>query len=302
MSTFSHLHVHTEYSILDGLAKIPDLINKAYQDGQRAMAITDHGNMFGVFSFVKEVETYNANHAGKDDPFKAIVGCEVYVAARSRFDKDKNVREDRSGRHLILLAKNWTGYRNLSRIVSYSFSEGMYYTPRVDKELLRKYSEGLIACSACLGGELPQAILKYNAYDHHNPIPTAFDLEAADKIVEEYKSIFGSDYYLELQLNGHSEQILVNKALKELSLKHKVRCIATNDVHYVNREDYEAHKMLNLYQYAKDFFSGEGSMQDEDSTTVLPIRGKSILKTQQKWKLFLPIIPRLFLNTPTISQ
>jgi len=154
MSSFSHLHVHTEYSILDGLAKIPDLIRKAYDDGQRAMAITDHGNMFGVFSFVEQVEKFNAKHAKKNDPFKAIIGCEVYVAANSRFDKDKTVRENRSGKHLILLAKNWTGYRNLSRIVSYSYSEGMYYTPRVDKELLRKYSEGIIASSACLGGEV----------------------------------------------------------------------------------------------------------------------------------------------------
>ncbi len=297
MSTFSHLHVHTEYSILDGLAKIPDLINKAYQDGQRAMAITDHGNMFGVFSFVKEVETYNANHAGKDDPFKAIVGCEVYVAARSRFDKDKNVREDRSGRHLILLARNWTGYRNLSRIVSYSFSEGMYYTPRVDKELLRKYSEGLIACSACLGGELPQAILKYNAYDPHNPIPTAFDLEAADKIVEEYKSIFGNDYYFELQLNGHREQVLVNKAIKELSLKHKVRCIATNDVHYVNREDYEAHKMLICINTRKDFFSGEGSMQDEDSDNGFAYSGEEYLKTTAEMEAIFADYPEAIINT-----
>jgi len=119
MSNFTHLHVHTEYSILDGFAKISKLIEKAYQDGQRAMAITDHGNMYGVFEFVDAVEKFNKNLEDKEDKFKAIVGCEVYVAQRTRFDK--NSKEDRWGRHLILLAKNWTGYRNLSRIVTLSF-------------------------------------------------------------------------------------------------------------------------------------------------------------------------------------
>ena len=297
MSSFSHLHVHTEYSILDGLAKIPDLIRKAYDDGQRAMAITDHGNMFGVFSFVEQVEKFNAKHAKKNDPFKAIIGCEVYVAANSRFDKDKTVRENRSGKHLILLAKNWTGYRNLSRIVSYSYSEGMYYTPRVDKELLRKYSEGIIASSACLGGEVPQAILKYNNYDPANPIPTIFNLDEASKIIEEYKSIFGNDYYLELQNNGHREQIMVNEALKQLSVKHQVRCIATNDVHFVNREDFEAHRMLICINTRRDFYSKEGSLQDEDSDNGLAYSGEEYLKTTAEMVELFKDFPEAIANT-----
>ena len=142
MSNFTHLHVHTEYSILDGLTKIPDLIKKAYDDGQRAMAMTDHGNMFGIFHFVKAVEKFNDGLPKDAEPFKAIIGCEAYLAARTRFDKTEKV--DRSGYHLILLAKDWVGYRNLSRMISLAYSEGMYYKPRVDKELLRKYHEGVI--------------------------------------------------------------------------------------------------------------------------------------------------------------
>ena len=150
MSEFTHFHVHTEYSILDGLAKIPELIKKSYDDGMRAMAITDHGNMFGVFSFVKEVSKFNSKLPAEEEPFKAIIGCEMYVARKSRFSK--NSKEDRSGHHLILLAKNMKGYTNLSKLSSYAYSEGLYYTPRIDKELLKQYSEGIIACSACLGG------------------------------------------------------------------------------------------------------------------------------------------------------
>ncbi len=302
MSKFTHLHVHTQYSILDGLARISELIDKAYKDGQRAMAITDHGNLFGIFDFVEAVDSYNRKYADKDDPFKAILGCEVYVASRSRFDKDKNVREDRSGRHLILLAKNWTGYRNLCRLVSYSYSEGFYYTPRVDKELLRQYSEGLIACSACLGGELPQTIMKYNHFNSTNPILAAYELEQADKVVEEYKEIFGNDYYIELQLNGHREQLMVNDALKQLAQKHGVRCIATNDVHYVNRDDFEAHKMLICINTRKNFYSNEGNVQDEDTDNGFAYSGEEYLKTTAEMEALFVDFPEAILNTQHIAN
>ncbi len=298
MSHFAHLHVHTEYSILDGMTKIPAMIQKAYDDGQRAIAITDHGNMFGVFTFVAEVEKFNANHS--DDPMKAIIGCEVYVARRTRFDKDPKVKDDRSGHHLVLLAKTWQGYRNLSKLVSLGYSEGMYYTPRVDKELLRKYSEGIIACSACLGGELPQAIMKYNFVPNKNEIPISMDLEAADKIVEEFKSIYGGDYYLELQRNGHNEQNLVNEALKVLSQKHKVRCIATNDVHFLNKEDFEAHKMLICINTGKDFHDADASKQDEDADNGMMYSGQEYFKTTAEMEELFEDFPEAIMNTQHI--
>ena len=174
MSNFTHLHVHTQYSILDGLATIPELIKKAYADGQRAMAVTDHGNMFGIFTFVKEVEKFNSELPKDAEKFKAIIGCEVYVARHSRFSK--STKEDRSGHHLILLARNMDGYRNLSRLVSLGYIEGEYYKPRIDKEIMRKYSEGIICCSACLGGELPQVIMRSNPSLHDGTLPVSFML------------------------------------------------------------------------------------------------------------------------------
>ena len=289
MNKFTHLHVHTQYSILDGLATIPGLIKKAYNDGQRAMAVTDHGNMYGIYTFVSEVEKLNEDNikklkkeafdkakeealekkktAAKEEeknkieltpeeieklepepihyePFKAIIGCEVYVARGSRFSKKS--KEDRSGHHLILLAKNMEGYKNLSRMVSYGWIEGEYYKPRIDKELMRKYSKGVIASSACLGGELPQIIMRDNPYPVDDIIPEQFNLEAAGKVVEEFIDIFGDDYYLELQRNGHKEQKLVNEAILQLSKKYNVKCIATNDVHFVEKEDYPAHFHVDI--------------------------------------------------------
>ena len=176
MAQFTHLHVHTQYSILDGAAAIKPLLKRAKELGMTSLAITDHGNMFGVKEF---------HDAAEKEGIKPILGCEVYVAGGSRFDKSG--KDDR-GDHLILLAKNLEGYHNLARIVSYAFIEGFYYRPRVDKELLRLYHDGIICCSACLGGELPQAIMHGN-------------IDEAHRVVEEFKSIFGEDYYLELQLH-----------------------------------------------------------------------------------------------------
>ena len=173
MPDFVHLHVHTQYSILDGAAAISPLIKRAKALGMKALAITDHGNMYGVKNF---------HDVATDAGIKPILGCETYVV-RNRFEKDK---DEKAGDHLILLAKNLTGYHNLCKIVSYSFTEGFYYKPRIDKKLLEQYHEGLICCSACLGGEVPQAIMRN-------------DMEEAEQVVRWFKSVFGDDYYLELQ-------------------------------------------------------------------------------------------------------
>jgi len=171
MVDFVHLHVHTQYSILDGANRIPELIAKAIRDGMRGIAITDHGNMFGVKIFHEE--------ASKQKDFKPIIGCETYVARRDRFKVSDMV--DRKGDHLILLAKDYQGYNNLSRLISLSWTEGFYYKPRIDKELLKLYHEGLICSSACLAGEIPRSILNGN-------------LEKTEHIINEYKEIFGDDF------------------------------------------------------------------------------------------------------------
>ncbi len=230
MADFVHLHVHTQFSILDGASNIPVLINKAVNDGMKAIAITDHGNMFGVKEFHNEA---------KKQGIKPIIGCEVYVAAKSRHDKTD--KEDRSNHHLILLAKNLMGYRNLSHLVSLGYTEGFYYKPRIDKELLGKYSEGLIATSACIGGEVPHHILNGGERE-------------GEKVALEYRDIFGDDFYLELQRHevGDPEldkdifekQQIVNRHLIEIGKRHSIKLIATNDVHFINAGDAEAHDRL----------------------------------------------------------
>ena len=275
MGQFVHLHVHSHYSILDGASSIDKLISRAIELGMPGIALTDHGNMFGVKEFLakankvnskvneeinqlkldiesaeKEIENGNGNperlqelklklKEAQGKLFKPIVGCEVYVAKKSRFDRTD--KEDRHNFHLILLAKNKEGYHNLMKLVSYGYTEGFYYKPRIDKELLRKYSKGIIASSACLGGEIPQAILNGN-------------MESAERLVYEYKEIFGDDFYLELMLHKSGEpridyevyenQLKVNKAIAELSMKTGVKCIATNDVHFVMADDAQAHDIL----------------------------------------------------------
>lgn len=235
---FTHLHVHTQYSILDGAAAIKKLVARAAELGQTAIAITDHGNMFGVKEFHGA-----ANKAG----IKPILGCEVYVAAASRFDKSG--KDDRGGDHLILLAKNEVGYHNLVKLVSYAWTEGFYYNPRIDKELLLKYHEGLICCSACLGGEIPQHIMNN-------------DLEAAEASVQWFKDLFGEDYYLEMQLhpsgvpsideNVYSNQQKVNRHILEIAQKYGVKYIATNDVHYINADDAPSHDRLICLSTGRD--------------------------------------------------
>ncbi|MBI5541541.1 MAG: DNA polymerase III subunit alpha [Bacteroidia bacterium] len=253
MSQFVHLHVHTQYSILDGASNIKNLIKKAAEYNMPAVTMTDHGNLFGVKDFLNSVKAHNdeeqklqkkAEEKGeiyKARVLKPIIGCEMYVARRSLNLKEKDVKEDRSGNHLIVIAKNETGYRNLIKLSSVAFTEGFYSKPRIDKELLFKHKEGLIISTACIAGEIPRAI-------------RSGDIELAENLVKEYQSEFGEDFYLELQRhkatdpNADSEvypqQQLVNKHLVELSAKTGVKVIATNDVHFINSEDAEAHDRL----------------------------------------------------------
>ena len=193
MRDFVHLHIHSEFSLLDGANRIKDIPVRAKELGMKAIAITDHGAMFGCIDFYK---------ACKANDIKPIIGCEVYVAPRTRFDKD--VELDSKYNHLRLLAKNNEGYKSLSKLVSLSYTEGFYYKPRIDKEILQKYHENLICCSACLAGEVSQAILRD-------------DMIEAKKVANWYKEIFGKDYYLEIQNNGVKEQVLVNQKLIQLS-------------------------------------------------------------------------------------
>ena len=226
-SKFVHLHLHTEYSLLDGANRIKELPIRAKELGMDAMAITDHGVMFGCIDFYK---------ACKANDVKPIIGCEVYVAPGNRFDKtlDKNVKYH----HLVLLAKNMQGYRNLCKLVSMGFTDGYYYKPRIDKELLEKYHDGLICFSACLGGEVPGYFL--NGQD-----------ELAKKTALWFKNIFGDDYYFEVQANTIKEQYIVNQKLYKLSKEIDVPLVATNDAHYLRKEDAYNHEVLLCIQTGK---------------------------------------------------
>ena len=233
MGSFVHLHIHSEYSLLDGANRIKDLPVRAKELGMDAMALTDHGVMYGVIDFYK---------ACKKEGIKPIIGCEVYVASRSRLDKEPGI--DNKNYHLILLAKNNQGYKNLSKLVSLGFIDGYYYKPRIDHEILEKYSEGLICLSACLAGEVNQALL--NGQN-----------EKAEEIALWHKKVFGEDYYIEIQNNGIKEQVLANQRLVALSRKLEIPLVATNDAHYLKREDAYNHEVLLCIQTGK-------RMSDED--------------------------------------
>ena len=276
--SFTHLHIHTQYSILDGAADIDSLIFKAKEDEMSALAITDHGNMFGV----KEFHNKAVKHG-----IKPILGCEVYVARRSRLDKSE--KSDGGGFHLVLLAKNKEGYNNLIKLVSYGWTEGFYYKPRIDKELLKKYAKGLIACSACLKGEVPY-VIKNKSY------------EEARRIVLEYKEIFGEDYYLELQRHEsgdpemdscvYKDQIYVNNQLIKLSAETGVKYIATNDVHFINKEDAQAHDILLCINTGKDV----------DDANRLKYTEQEWLKTQAEMKELFADFPDAITNTKEIED
>ena len=227
--SFVHLHVHTEYSLLDGSNKIKEYVSRVKELGMNSAAITDHGVMYGVIDFYREARKQGIN---------PILGCEVYVAPNSRFDREVTGGDDRYY-HLVLLAENNEGYANLMKIVSKGFVEGYYYRPRVDKELLRQYHGGIIALSACLAGEVQRYIVK-GLY------------EEAKKTALEYREIFGEDnYFLELQDHGLPDQALVNQQLLKMSRETGIELVATNDVHYTYAEDAKAHDILLCIQTGK---------------------------------------------------
>ena len=226
---FTHLHVHTEYSLLDGSCKIKELVEQAKALGMDSLAVTDHGVMFGVIDFYK---------AAKAAGIRPIIGCEVYVTNGSRFDKEGNHSEDRYY-HLVLLAENNTGYSNLMKIVSRGFLDGFYYKPRVDYEVLETYHEGIIALSACLAGEIPRNIVR-GMYDE------------ACQVARRYEAIFGKgNFFLELQDHGIAEQKMVNTQLVRMSQELGIELVATNDIHYTFAEDAEAHDILLCIQTGK---------------------------------------------------
>ncbi|MCK8623848.1 DNA polymerase III subunit alpha [Prevotella sp. E13-27] len=251
MEDFIHLHVHTYYSILDGQSKIKSLVEKAIGDGMRGMAITDHGDMFGIKEFHDIVMGVNKGRKKEGlEPFKPIFGCEMYVA-RYGPKEQKNGKQDQSGYHLIVLAKNYTGYKNLIKIVSNSWVDGYYMRPRTDRADLERYHEGLIVCSACIAGEVPKKILNG-------------DIAGAREAIEWYHNIFGDDYYLELQrhevkdpsIRANREtfplQQQANKVLIELAHEYGIKLICTNDVHFVDQENAEAHDHLLCLSTGKD--------------------------------------------------
>ncbi|NDV68151.1 DNA polymerase III subunit alpha [Dysgonomonas sp. 25] len=321
MANFVHLHVHSQYSLLDGQASIQKLVDKAHDDGMRALALTDHGAMFGVkefYNYVKkknskvegaikelkaELKKLDASAAADKDAqidalklkiieqetnrFKPIIGCECYVARRAR--KLKEGKPDMSGWHLVVLAKNKQGYKNLIKMVSVSWTEGYYMRPRIDKELLEKYHEGLIVSSACLGGEIPKKI-------------QAGDTEEVDKAIEWFKNLFGDDFYLELQrhettrpdsnLEAYPLQQKVNAELIRLAEKHNVKLIATNDVHFVNEEDADAHDRLICLSTGKDL----------DDPKRMRYTKQEWLKTTAEMNRIFADVPQALANTLEIAD
>ena len=269
MSNFVHLHVHSEFSLLDGANRIKDIPVIAKELGMDSIAITDHGAMFGVIDFYK---------ACKANGIKPIIGCEVYVAPRTRHDKDANL--DSKYNHLILLAKNMDGYKNLSKLVSLSYTEGFYYKPRIDKEILEKYHENLVCCSACLAGEVSQAILNNN-------------MEEAKKVALWFKDLFKDDYYLEIQNNGVKEQVLVNQKLIELSKELDIPLVATNDAHYSRREDAYNHEVLLCIQTGK-------KMSDEDRMRF--DTDELYIKSPEKMSDYFSNVPEAIENTVKIAE
>ena len=268
MRDFVHLHIHSEFSLLDGANRIKELPVRAKELGMDAMAITDHGVMFGAIDFYK---------ACKANGIKPIIGCEVYVAPRTRHDKDEL---DSKYNHLILLAKNNDGYKNLSKLVSLSFTEGFYYKPRIDKEILEQYHENLICCSACLAGEINQAILKN-------------DMDEARRVASWFKGVFGKDYYLEIQNNGVKEQVLVNQKLVQLSRELDIPLVATNDAHYLKREDSYNHEVLLCIQTGK-------RMTDEDRMRFET--DELYVKSPEEMKEYFANVPDAIANTVKIAD
>jgi DNA polymerase-3 subunit alpha len=275
---FTHLHLHTQYSILDGASSIPVLMKKAREDDMKAIAITDHGNLFGAKEFCNEAKSHG---------LKPIIGCEVYLARRRRFDNTS--KEDRGGYHLILLARNMTGYMNLVKLVSLGYIEGHYYKPRIDREILKEYSGGLIASTACLGGDVPSQILND-------------DEKGLEESLAFYLETFGKDFYLELQRHPTGDPVFdndtlakqkkVNEKLVKIALEKGIKLIATNDVHFVNQEDAEAHDRLICLNTGKDL---------NDPTRLRYTKQEWFKTTEEMAELFSDI-PQAISNTQEIAD
>ena len=267
---FAHLHVHTEYSLLDGACRIEKLLDTAKALGQSAVAITDHGCMYGVVDFYK---------AAKKRGIKPIIGCEVYVAKRTRFDKVHEL--DGENRHLVLLCENETGYRNLAALVSKAWVEGFYNKPRVDLELLQEYHEGLIALSACLAGEIPRALSRG-------------DYPEAKAAALRYGEIFGEgNFFLELQDHGLPEQKRINPQIIRLSRETGIPLVCTNDCHYIAPEDSKMHHVLICIQTGRTV---------EDEGTLEFGSEEFYLKSQEEMAALFPDVPEAIENTGKIAD
>ncbi len=286
MEDFVHLHVHTHYSILDGQSKVPHLVDKAIKDGMKGMAITDHGVMYGIKEFADYCASVNKKRKAEGmEPFKPIFGCEMYVAHHHKEEKNKEAG-DGSGYHLIVLAKNYHGYKNLIKLVSRSWVDGYYYKPRTDRFDLEKYHEDLIVSSACLGGEIPQKILKG-------------DIKGAREAVEWYHNLFGDDFYLELQRHQVNDpniranretyplQQKVNKVLMQFAKEYGIKLICTNDCHFEDKDTAEAHDHLLCLSTSKDL---------DDPTRMLYTK-QEWFKTRAEMNAIFSDVPEALSNT-----
>ena len=268
---FTHLHVHTEYSLLDGSAKIKSLVKRAKELGYDSLAITDHGVMYGVIDFYE---------AARAEGIKPIIGCEIYVSPGSRFDRE-NTRGEERYYHLVLLAENNQGYKNLSKIVSRGFTEGFYYKPRVDMEVLEQYHEGIIALSACLAGEVAVNLRKNN-------------YEEAKEAALRHLKIFGeNNYFLEMQDHGLAEQATVNAGVMRLSKELGIPMVVTNDSHYILAEDWEAHDVLLCIQTNR-------KVHDEDRMRYTG--GQYYLKSKEEMYKLFPYAKEALANTQKIAD
>ena len=273
MSNFVHLHNHTEFSLLDGAAKITDLVGKAARLGMPAVTISDHGNMFGVPKFVTTCER---------NDIKAIVGCEFYITAKPVDDKGP----DNKRFHQILIAKNKTGYKNLVKLCSYGYTDGFYYKPRIDKEILVKHSEGLIASTCCLASEVNRAIIDKSE-------------EEAEKIFNWYLDLFGEDYYIEIQRHNLGDMDKCNEVLLRWSKKYNVPVICTNDVHYVEKEDSEAHDLLLALQTASDYNDPNRFRFTDDKGRLNP---EFYFKSQEEMGALFADVPQALENTLAVAE
>ena len=286
MQDFIHLHVHTYYSILDGQSSISKLVDKAVGNGMKGMAVTDHGDMFGIKEFFDYCNKINGGRKKEGlEPFKPIFGCEMYVARHRKEDKNKD-NGDRSGYHLIVLAKNYNGYKNLIKLVSNAWVDGFYGRPRTDRFELEKYHEDLIVCSACIAGEVPKKILKG-------------DIEGAREAIEWHKRVFGDDYYLELQRHEVKDPTIranretfplqqeANKVLVELAKEYGIKVVCSNDAHFVDQENAEAHDHLLCLSTGKDL---------DDPTRMLYSK-QEWFKTREEMNEVFADIPEALSNT-----